>query len=301
MAGSMVASTSVAVDFSALDERSFESIGGVELESRIVLRLVQDGFIVVSPLADPVIVIRATLSNGDLQLDASGSQRTVLAAEPVDAEKVLEIVLRVSELAHDARDRLPPAPVPAPAPQCLCPTSPSPPVPAPETPQSPSPPPRRFALGASLGSLLRAGAVDPCAALSSRYRFGRLFLQADAGVAPSVSSSIRVDDWHLLAGVGVLFEPTDGLRFLATLSAGTWIHHFTMTADGAAEPEGTRILGLGTLTAGVEWDLAPSIALQTRLEGGLVPRGIGPTLNEEPIWERGAARMSLWVGVLWQP
>src|SRR5262245_7257380 len=64
----------VAVDVSSLDARSFRELDALALEKAVMVRLVQDGFAVVSPSADPQVSVRVRKQGAHLLVEARGRQ-----------------------------------------------------------------------------------------------------------------------------------------------------------------------------------------------------------------------------------
>jgi len=67
----------VAVDLSGLDAAAYRRVDAVGLETRAVLRLVQEGFAVVAPSGGPEITVRVKLSRDAVLLECGGSKRSV--------------------------------------------------------------------------------------------------------------------------------------------------------------------------------------------------------------------------------
>src|SRR5258706_5833226 len=83
--------TTVAVDVRGLDERTYQKIDAVALEKQLVLRLVQEGFAVVSAAAKPVIVVRLVDAPRGLALVAERGDVRERRDVGVDGEPLPEL------------------------------------------------------------------------------------------------------------------------------------------------------------------------------------------------------------------
>src|SRR5262245_46553680 len=95
----------VAVDLTQLDAHTYTQLDGLALEKRIVMRLVQEEFAVVTAVAQPDVLVVIRLEGTSLVLEARGpasaERRLVLALGPAATPELhLEITHRILGLVR---------------------------------------------------------------------------------------------------------------------------------------------------------------------------------------------------------
>lgn len=293
----------VTVDFSALSPEVSQRIDALGLESRVILRLIQEGFAVVAAFAAPDVQVRAEEINGSVRLTATGGggaeSVTVTLGTGTRAELQLEMAQKAVDLARTrvaavqvARLKAQPPPRPPPSPLRPLPYQPDAPI-----PRAPRPITVNVTLGAA--ALWRGPGVDPMAQLSlgidTRGLFGvGVSFGVNRSTAPGLDPAERgltVTEWQI----------TTGPRF-HLLRAGQWFtdvaaevgvvsHEYTYQGIGVIDPEGDKldVLGLVPITFG--YRLTDVFEVSLRLAPGIAGRNREHRRDGVVIWEREAARL----------
>ena len=287
----------VAVDFGALPQEWAERLDVLTLEQRVVQRLLQQQFAVVSPHASPDILLGAEPlpgGEGGLRLIARSAEGEHTAQLPVGngspAELQLEIAQRLAALAR-ARVSAVEAARPLPPP----PERPRPPpfrqvrveVPVPQPARAPE---VEVALSVGAEALWRA-AVDPQVRVQAELRTRTpLALVGAAAFTSSSAPGLAVDEWQAQVGAGWRVLQSGRLTGRVGLLAGVTSHHFRFTGEQAEEPEGARLDVL--VTAPVELLVRVGLLeVGFRAAPGLNQRAREHQRDGRVVWRREAARL----------
>jgi len=212
---------SVAVDVSRLD-----SADAGEIEQAVVMRLLQEGF-AIDPTTAPAIVVVVTGDDRELVLSAKSAyferSRTIEISDASRAQRQLELVQKVAELARLAREAAPPAHEPVKEATLR------------RAVVVERPP--RWRLGADVG-VDSSGTIE--GALHARFAIGEsVGATLRAAAAQPNTRDIFVDEQELLAGASYEWPLARALALDASLLAGVRRHHFEL-AIPLTEMSGTR-------------------------------------------------------------
>ncbi len=294
----------VALDLSGLSSMEHRQLDGVALENRVVVRLLQEGFTVAAPqgrdvqgAAAPGVVIRVSLSGGDLRLwyvDAGRQDERFVRwtrGEPlpelhwVVAQKVVELA-RTWRNAVQARAALAIPAAPAPPAGASSPLAPE--AAAPATP---------WRLGAGFGARSRDGGADPVVTGAWSREGVRWSLEGRAQGSWSRAHSLSEQDLELLLGVSRRWPLLRRWALDAALLVGPGLHHYSSSLAGDPHPSG---LQLGLV-------LSPELALSVRGPGalelslrvapGMAWPAISHTRAGETLWRRTPFRLEAGVTV----
>lgn len=281
----------VALDLSGLDAAAYRRLDAVMLESRAVLRLVQEGFAVVSPTARPELTIRLSTTANSLRMETPVAARTVRLDNEQNRELHFEVAQKIVELARESlRDRadggVPDAGL----------------VDAGSPPPHAAPPPELKA-EASLGggALIRGGGVDPRAQLDVRLPLGQR-LTLDVLIALSVSNGpgISVLEPELLAGVGYRISLGERWRLELRALAGASLHVYSLDDPTAVDLAGSRGDFLMALPLTLGWNPVGRLQLGLHVTPGLSSRAREHRRGGVSLWRRDALRLGLGATVGWQ-
>jgi hypothetical protein len=273
-AAAQAQSPTVAIDLGGLDAAAYRRLEAVDLESRAVLRLVQEGFAVVSPSARPELTIRISATDTEIRLEVgsgpSARSRTVPIGDEARRELHFEVAQKVVDLAREAG----PAPL-----------APSPP------PVAAHPPPAAWVSG---GMVVRGGQVDPLVQIEVRLPFSeRLGVDLAIGMVGSGGTGIAVLEPQLLAGIGYRVSLGKQLFLGASLRAGAALHVYSLDDPTAVDLSGSRIDFLCSAPLSLLWNPNGGLLLGLQLAPGLLSRTREHTRGGLPIWHRDAFRLEI--------
>ena len=266
----IAAPPTVGVDVSRLEGADTSAMA-----QALVARLVQEGFAVVQPAADPMIVLTVTARQGELVVTAKAEhfdRSRTIAASAGGSQVQLELVQKAVELARLAVESIPPPPEPL----------------AIDTVAAPPPRETRWRVGIDGGVLGRSGGVDPELAVHAGASIWR-GLGAALVVAGTSSSDndVAVRELYALAGIGGDWALAPRLRAEAVLVGGLREHHFA-TAMPIAEPTGDRVDPALALRARIGYQ--PLSVLELSLwAGATLSEARTHLLGTDVLWRRGAA------------
>ncbi len=283
--------TTLAVDLTQLGERDFATVDGLGLENRATVRLVQEGFAVVSLRAAPQVVVRVVGGAQTLELSAEGpggrAVRTVRRGGLTVSELHLEVCQKLVELARAvsvAREEppAPPAPTLEPAPQ-----------PAPEIAAAR---PSGVSLSAGAGALIRVGGVDPWFTVGAVWRRERVHPTLQAGLSLSSASGVAITEGALLIGVTLAWALLPTLEGQLGMLAGGTLHAYRSTSPWIAD-SGLRADALAVVPLALEWRPARAVVLTLWVAPGVSSRPREHLEQTTVLWSRGAARLETGVKV----
>ncbi|GMU62041.1 MAG: hypothetical protein AMXMBFR34_38040 [Myxococcaceae bacterium] len=273
-APAFAAPPSAAFDLSALDAKDWARLDALNLEKRVVLRLMQEGFAVVTPSAGPELLLRVTVTSHALELEGSAAWKTarreVELREESLAELHLEIAQKAVSLARAVLDAKP-APAARPSPELVV-VAPPPSLTEPPRPaQAP-----RYLLGVHAGVLPRSGGTD--LALGARARVGRaLGFRGAVTLYVSRGTDITVLEARALAGIGYRFRPHERID----LEAGALIGGRFHTWFDATQP-GLKVDFTAGLPLSITWWPHRSAGFTLEVTPGATTQAL-----EHPGWARG--------------
>lgn len=241
----------VAVDFSALSPQSADRLDALGLETRILLRLIQEGFAVAAPFTRPEVLVRAEDEADAMRLiveGAGGSDAVDIPLEGgVRAELQLEVAHRAVDLARLRADAVLAARkglVKPAEPRALMPLRPT--VAEPVVPPPPDPLYVETALGA--GALWRGSTVDPLALVRVGLSgIGPLALDLVGGWSGSSAPGLTVSEWQVQAGPRVRIFAAGRWRGESSILVGVMAHTWRFEGPGALESTGAPLDVIATL------------------------------------------------------
>jgi hypothetical protein len=282
----------VSVDLAGLPESIARRIDALNLESRVVQRLLQEGFAVVAPFARPHVLLRAEEVDGSVKLVAQTGQSydevTVSLAGGTRAELQLEISQKLVDLARigaqavaEAFAAASKAEEPRERPRAVI------------IPQVPPPPKREYSateLSAGVDALWR-GALDPLfrvgLSLSGESIVGVAFA---GGFAPSQGPGITVQEWQVVAGPRFRLLAANELSAHASLMAGVVAHHWS-APDAVENPSGDKVDVLVVAPVEVQWQPREWLGLGLRVAPGYDGWTREHLIEGNLAWRREAARL----------
>lgn len=313
------------LDLRALSEHTYQKLDGVALERRVMMRLVQEGFAVVSLERGGQVRLllreagpRALLLTAKT-LDAERSRTIAWGAEPLE-ELHLELAQKAVELARPALAQRTVAAGPtATGSGPAAPAATTAATPAPATTGQPSSSntvitpsiaqaakelkPAKAAdtvhIDGEAGAafLYRGAATDPLFWGALRVGvYGGLGVHLLAGIAPASSGPVTATEVQLQVGLGYRYALHPRLDVEAALLLGALVHRFTVAA-ASTEPEGTRWNVLATLPVSLRWWWLAHVALGLRLAVGLADSGRTHTESGAILWKRNDFRIEGGLGL----
>ena len=264
----------VAVDLGTLDATAFDQLGGVALEQRLVVRLVQDGFAVTTVAQHPTIIVTVERTSDRLVLTADGPLGRKTRSLVIGTDELpvfhLEVAQKVAELVRTSL----PAPTPTP--------SPSP---------SPSPADAQKAdneIVASLGGLAREGGIDVDLLVAFRGRAaGGLGVIGSVAFVPSAGPGLEVHEWQFQGGISYrIWLGAAALDVGATAGA---------VLEVLSKPDATGVGSSGDLLVSVPVQLTFGFGdhwvLGARAAAGTSTRSQRQSQGSMVVWERGTGRV----------
>ncbi|MBL8915028.1 MAG: hypothetical protein JNM17_30265 [Archangium sp.] len=279
---------SVALDLTALDAESFAALDGVALEKSATVRLVQDGFAVVTRTANPDVIVRVEVRPEPrvLLLTSRGpggdaTREVPWGSEPL-VELHLELVQKLAELTRAVAEAKP---------AVVAPVVEEPPVIIP--PATPREREWRFLLFG--GGLLREGGLDPLGLLSARWGT-RFRVAVEAGLSGMIRTDLTVFESQLSAGGALAVRLPASLEFEVAALAGVLVHSFVITHRVLFESQGVRANLLLTLPLTLSWSPREffSVGVRAALGWGQGREHVDGTFL---YWTRGPIRFDFGVGV----
>jgi hypothetical protein len=292
--------TTVALDLTQLEDRSYDALDGLGLEKRLVLRLVQEGFAVVGLTTNPEIVIGIRVDKGEIILRADAA--TSRERREIDWDKSVKRELLHLEVAQKAVDLV----------RAVEPTLPSrvptKDLPAPQQPQQTKMDPlarethhvpeakkestpwrqRRYSVEVASGALYRPSALDPIERLTiSLWVFKRLRLGIETGVIPASRTSIQVIEFFPSLSVGTGFEVGSHWSFVGAVRGGTLVHRYRMDDPTVDARRGLRVNGLFECLFRVKYDLFPWLGFAIEVAPGVNTFRRRHVRDGKTLWSRG--------------
>jgi len=272
----------VALDLTGLSEVGYLRLQAVTLERGIVVRLVQEGFAVVSVASKPELIVRVVEQPSGFLIQAQGAggamQREIAWSGEPTAELHLEIAQKVAELV---RACLRAGIVPAPPPPAQLDTG--------VTPE----------LGAFGEGVWRGQAIDPGFRLGFRLGVGLgIGLHISTGFLPSFATGIRVIEVPVQAGPGLRMRLSARTDVELAVLVGLLIHSYAVTGD-AADASGTRLGLVGSAPLAFLVRVTQRLAVDLHVLPGLA-QGVVHIQNEQPIWQSDSFRLEAGIGASWR-
>ena len=286
----------VALDLSGLDSEAYRRLDAVTLESRSVLRLVQEGFAVVGPDAHPDLIIRLSATPSTLRLESSVAARTVrLGNEPI-REVHFEISQKIVELARESLRGRVDAGVPDAGPA----VEPSPTIPDAGAALAVA---RAVKTEASLGGggLVRGPQIDPRAQLDVRLPLGEhLAINLLIAISTSSGPGLSVLEPELLAGVGYRFFLSERWSLEPRVLAGASLHVYSLDNPAEVDLAGSRGDFLMAFPLTLGWNPIGQLNLGLHVAPGFSTRTREHLRRGTSIWRRDALRFGFGATAGWR-
>ncbi|MCE9674014.1 hypothetical protein LY474_40105 [Myxococcus stipitatus] len=285
---------SVSFDLRALPEQDYRRWDGVELERKVALRLIQEGFAVVSPRSPAQLRLRASRTPEGLWLEAAGPEQRVEQGVRVGrgsiAELHLEVAQKLSEMTRAVRPE-PEPPPPPPPPEIVL----QPPV---EVAAAPVRPDLDLSLG--LGTLWQGPGVAPHLLLSVRRGLGAFGLEAEAGLGGRREAALTVYEAQGGAFFSYRLPVAERLQLEPGVGAGLVLHAFRLEDAWVSDRTGTQLSPAGWARMKVRWRFTERLAAELRVALGLL-RPVTHVREGETLWSRGGARLETGAHLSWGP
>ncbi|WP_241758179.1 hypothetical protein [Myxococcus landrumensis] len=291
---------SVSFDLRSLSEQDYRRWDGVELERKVALRLIQEGFAVVSPQSPAQLRLRAIRTPEGLGLEATGPRQRVEQGVRVGrgslAELHLEVAQKLTEMTRVVAVQ-PAEPEPEPP-------RPQPPAPVPEPVVVPpedvaaAPRPSELDVSLGLGALWRRPGVDPHLLLSVRRGLGSFGLDAEAGLGVSRDVALTVYEAQGGAFFSYRLPVTERLRLEPGVGAGLVFHSFRLKDAWVSEPTGTQVSPAGWARMKLRWRFSEQFAAEARVALGLL-RPVTHVREGDTLWSRGSVRLETGAQLSW--
>lgn len=285
----------VGVDLSALSEESYRRLDGLLLERTCLLRLVQEGFAVVSIVGAPRVRILVNDLGDAVGLRAIGPTAT-LAREvryhegAGGSELHLELAQKMVELARlTLRETVPVV------------TSVEPPPPVSASPSSSW----RVQPSAGVDALLRLQGLDVA------VRIG-LVVAPDRGMGVAISSSLcpaqgigmQVFEWQIQAGVIYRYSASERIELSGAFVAGALVHDYALADATALSPTGTVVDAVVSAPLSLSWRATSKLRLGVRIAPGFsssARQHLRTTSGGTQIlWQRGPLRVEAGLFAGWE-
>ncbi|WPB80957.1 hypothetical protein KYC5002_17710 [Archangium violaceum] len=289
---------SVSFDLRPLSSQDYRRWEGVELERKVALRLIQEGFAVVSPESPAQLRLRASRTREGLRLEATGPRQQVEQIVRMGrgslAELHLEIAQKLSEMTRALKPEPEPPPprVAEPAPQTAGPVS-QPPVEVASAPRS-----SELDLSLGLGSLWRGPAVDPHLLLSIRHGLGAFGLEAEAGLGGARGAELTVLEAQGGAFFSYRLSASERLQLEPGVGAGVVLHTYQLAASWVSARSGTQVSPAGWARMKLRWRFTERLAAELRVALGLL-RPVTHVSEGGTLWSRGGARFETGASFSW--
>ncbi|WNG48763.1 hypothetical protein F0U60_35085 [Archangium minus] len=287
---------SVSFDLRPLSHQDYRRWEGVELERKVALRLIQEGFAVVSPESPAQLRLRASRTPEGLRLDAAGPRQRIAQHVRMGrgslAELHLEIAQKLSEMTRALKPELEPPP---PEPRAA---EPAGPVPQPPVGVVFAPRSSELDLSLGLGSLWRGPAVDPHLLLSIRQGLGAFGLEAEAGLGGARGAELSVLEVQGGAFFSYRLSASERLQLEPGVGAGVVLHTYQLAASWVSARSGTQVSPAGWARMKLRWRFTERLAAELRVALGLL-RPVSHASEGGTLWSRGGARLETGASLSW--
>ncbi|GEN11701.1 hypothetical protein SAMN05443572_11563 [Myxococcus fulvus] len=283
---------SVSFDLRALPEQDYRRWDGVELERKVALRLIQEGFAVVSPRGPAQLRLRASRAPDGLLLEAVGPRQRVEQRVRVGRGSIAELHLEVAQKLAEMTRAVQPEPEPEPEPP------PPEPVLQPPVEVAAAPVHSGVDLGLGLGTLWGGPGVAPHLLLSARWGLGDVGLDVEAGLGVSREPALNVFEVQGGAFFSYRHAVTERLRLEPAVGAGLVVHAFRLEDAWVSEQRGTQVSPAGWARMKLGWRFTERLAAEVRVALGLL-RPVTHVREGETLWSRGGARLETGVQLSW--
>jgi len=281
---------SVSFDLRALPEQDYRRWDGVELERKVALRLIQEGFAVVSPRGPAQLRLRASRTPEGLWLEAAGPEQRVEQGVQVGRGSIAELHLEVAQKLAEMTRAVRPEPEPPPPEVVL-----QPPV---AVAAAPVPPDLDLSLG--LGTLWQGSGVAPHLLLSVRRGLGAFGLEVEAGLGRTREAALTAFDAQGGAFLGYRLPLAERLQLEPGAGAGLVLHAFRLEDAWMSGRTGTQLSPAGWARMKLRWRLTGRLAAELRVALGLL-RPVTHVREGETLWSRGGARLETGAQLSWGP
>ncbi|MGA9524536.1 MAG: hypothetical protein WBV82_23975 [Myxococcaceae bacterium] len=296
----------VAINVSSLSDSAAKRVDALALETRVVQRLLQEGFAVVAPFAEPDVLLSLEGSGERIRLVASGGGEPnvveVTLAVGSLAELQLELSQRLVDLARAQLATFPPLSAEAastPAPEqrpTLTPLIPRADAQGlPESGNGSNDIDLGLQVAVGVDALWRGDRLDPLARIVVEAG-DRWSLRVAAGLAPSVVPGLEVWDWQLQAGPAFRLWQAGPLSAKVGVLVGVAYHDWTVDPSAnIKDDEPVRLLD-PFVSADLElsYRLTRLLQLGVRMAPGFTPRRLEhrtKTTDGLLLWGSEAARL----------
>ncbi len=278
-------STSVSVDVTQLDEKTYVRIDALNLENKVIVRLVQEGFAVVATSEDPYIRV-AYLAGARLRIKVQTGE--VMQGRTVDISGDLDLDALHLEVSQKTVELVRQMPQPTGAKTA--------PVPVEVVTNQPEPLPRRPLVLDAMAGFVYRGDSDPQLGLGLAYPFtSSMAVTGGIHLIPATSPAIDVFEWQAQAGLSWTVLVTNPWRLDVGISGGLLVHHFSLPNDS-----GTRVNALVTIPISLARTLRHGLTLGFRLAPGFTPESREHTAGGRQLWQRSGARLEVLGHLSWQ-
>ncbi|MCP3097790.1 hypothetical protein LZ198_02760 [Myxococcus sp. K15C18031901] len=285
---------SVSFDLRALPEQDYRRWDGVALERQVALRLIQEGFAVVSPQSPAQLRLRVSRTPEGLWLEAVGPRQRVEQGVRVGRSSTAELHLEVAQKLSEMTRAVAPEPEPEPPPPL-----PEVVVPPPVELAVPSVRPA-LELGLGLGTLWRGPGVDPHLLLAVRRGLGAFGVEAEVGLGMSREAALTVFEAQGGAFLSHRFSVAERLQLEPGAGAGLVLHTFRLADSWVSGRSGTQVSPAGWARMKLRWRFSERLAAEARVALGLL-RPVTHVSEGQTLWSRGGARLETGASLSWGP
>ncbi|RKI46620.1 hypothetical protein D7Y27_07840 [Corallococcus sp. AB004] len=279
---------SVSFDLRSLSEQDYRRWDGVELERKVALRLIQEGFAVVSPRSPAQLRLRASRTPEGLLLEAAGPRQRVEQGVRVGRGSLAELHLEVAQKLSEMTRAVQPEPEPPPPEPAL-----APPVEVAAAPWR-----SELDLSLGLGTLWRGTGADPLLLLSVRRGLQSFGLEAEAGLGVSREAALTVFEAQGGAFFSYRRSVAERLQLEPGVGAGLVVHAFRLKDAWVSSQSGTQVSPAGWARMKLRWRFTERLAAELRVALGLL-RPVTHVSEGETLWSRGGARLETGVQLSW--
>ncbi|PTL81016.1 hypothetical protein [Vitiosangium sp. GDMCC 1.1324] len=289
---------SVSFDLRSLSYQDYRRWEGVELERKVALRLIQEGFAVVSPESPAQLRLRASRTPEGLRLEAAGPRQRVEQSVRMGRGSLAELHLEIAQKLSEMTRALKPEPEPPP-PEPVAAESAGP-VPQPPVAVASAPRSSELDLSLGLGSLWRGPAVDPHLLLSIRQGLGAFGLEAEAGLGVSRGAELTVLEAQGGAFFSYRLSASERLQLEPGVGAGVVLHNYQLTSSWVSDRSGTQVSPAGWARMKLRWRFTERFAAELRVAMGLL-RPVIHASEGGTLWSRGGVRLETGASLSWWP
>ncbi|WNG35558.1 hypothetical protein F0U61_19205 [Archangium violaceum] len=290
---------SVSFDLRPLSHQDYRRWEGVELERKVALRLIQEGFAVVSPESPAQLRLRASRTPEGLRLEAAGPRQRVEQRVRMGRGSLAELHLEIAQKLSEMTRALKPEPEPPPPEPQVAEPAPQTDGPLPQPPVGVASAPRSSELSLGLGSLWRGPAVDPHLLLSIRQGLGAFGLEAEAGLGGSRGAELTVLEAQGGAFISYRLSASERLQLEPGVGAGVVLHTYQLAASWVSARSGTQVSPAGWARMKLRWRLTERLAVELRVALGLL-RPVSHASEGGTLWSRGGARLETGASLSWR-